>query len=366
MKKIVSLLIGEIKYDGRVQKEIQSLIKNKYDVSLIVHKFCNDNINNYNYPIIAISTNDNTPTMPGILKKFRFCFDAYKILKNINPDIVHCNDLTTLYAGVMYKNFNKKCKIIYDAHELYPEMFCGFRKFLWNCIEKLNIKKVDEIISPEINRALYMKNKYKLNKDIHVIENLPNKFKNIEFNHIEKKYPETIGKIKILYLGLLSKDRGILEMINSMKYVSDENILVLVGNFVNDSFKSEVINLIKNERLENKVKILGRVPNNQVINYVQSSDIGLIFYENINLNNYYCASNKLYEFLVSKKFIITNDYPGLINTVEKNNMGKCIKSIDCKLIADAIKDYKVNILMSNKTSDFTWESQENKFIKIYE
>ena len=92
----------------------------------------------------------------------------------------------------------------------------------------------------------------------------------------------------------------------------------------------------------------------------------MIFYENINLNNYYCASNKLYEFLVSKKFIITNDYPGLINTVEKNNMGKCIKSIDCKLIADAIKDYKVNILMSNKTSDFTWESQENKFIKIYE
>lgn len=365
MKKIVSLLIGEIKYDGRVQKEIKTLNSKGYDISLIVHKFCNDSFSNYDYPIIAISQDEKTPTMPNIVEKFKFCFSSYKLLKKIKPDIIHCNDLTTLYGGVLYKKYNNKCKLVYDAHELYPEMFTGIRKLIWNIVERLNIKSADEIISPEVNRAKYMLNKYGLKKKIHLIENFPMKPEKIRYNYIEKKCPDTKGKVKVLYLGLLSKDRGILDMIKAMKYTSNEKILVLVGNFVNKEFEYEALEVIKNNSLESKIRILERIPNNEVINYIQSSDIGLIFYDNTNLNNYFCASNKLYEFLVSKKFIITNNYPGLLDVVEKNNLGICIEKINSKLIANALKNYNDKLINDMNEEKFLWDNQEECLIEIY-
>ena len=91
--------------------------------------------------------------------------------------IVHCNDLDTLLAGYLYKKYiGEKIKLIFDAHELFPEHQNGkIRYIFWNTIEKILINKPDIILCPEINRLNYLKNKHKI-INIKLIENFPLKY----------------------------------------------------------------------------------------------------------------------------------------------------------------------------------------------
>ena len=59
MKNIVFLLIGNIRYDGRVLKEIATLRKAGHKVTLIVSNFdVDDNVANYNFDIVVMKRNN--------------------------------------------------------------------------------------------------------------------------------------------------------------------------------------------------------------------------------------------------------------------------------------------------------------------
>lgn len=367
MKKVVFLLIGEIKFDGRVQKEIKTLKENGFDVELIVNKFYNDDFKNYNFKIHAISIEREEKSVPNTIGKFRFCKRAFEILKRIQPDAVHCNDLCTLYGGYLYKKHNRNCKLVYDAHELYPEMFSKrvLTKF-WSVIERNCLKLVDEVICPEENRARYMKKKYRLKKDINIIENLPLKINldNVEKNIIEEKIPNSKTKRKVLYLGAIIPDRNIEEMIEAFKYLSDKYCLIIIGKVLNKIYLDKLENIINENQLNNKVYLLGPVPNKEVINHINSSDIGFVFYDNNNINNYYCASNKIYEFIVCKKPIVTNNYPGLIKLIEKNKFGICLEDVNGINIYNAILMLK-DIDDSDVLYKYFWENNSSKLCNIY-
>ena len=58
MKNVLFLLIGNIRYDGRVLKEISTLCKAGYKVSLILSDFdVDDNVSNYDFNIILLRRN---------------------------------------------------------------------------------------------------------------------------------------------------------------------------------------------------------------------------------------------------------------------------------------------------------------------
>ena len=365
------LLISDLKYDGRVLKEIRTLQNNGFEVEVILSKLVNDNLSNYNFKIHLFNYIDKKNVIKNFLNKFSFCKDACKLMKKIVPDIIHCNDLNTLYAGYLYKKkINKDIKLVYDAHELFPESQSDIiRKTIWNILEHKFIKFANKILCAEENRAKYMKKKYKL-PEIVVIENFPTEMKLDKLNYIEKKEKMTIGKKKILYLGVISKSRSALKIIRAMQYLDKNYVLVLIGVIVNKKTKSKIDSLINKLKLEEKIVIIKPIPNKEVISYINSSDIGLVFYKNINLNNYYCASNKLYEFIMCKKLVITNAYPGLIEVVKKNNYGTCLNKITDKTIAKAIstctKDIDKSKAYGKNKKKYTWENQAKKFLNVYE
>ena len=99
--------------------------------------------------------------------------------------------------------------------------------------------------------------------------------------------------------------------------------------------------------------------------YVASSDIGIAFYDNTNINNYFCASNKVYDFITLNKQIITNNYPGL-RFIEKNRYGVCLDQITPEHIANAILRLPVSNYKAIDNDKYLWENQEEKFLSIYQ
>lgn len=71
MKNIVFLLIGNIRYDGRVLKEIATLRKVGHKVTLIVSNFdVDDNVANYNFDIVVMKRNNGGSLFVKFLRTF--------------------------------------------------------------------------------------------------------------------------------------------------------------------------------------------------------------------------------------------------------------------------------------------------------
>ena len=114
MRKIVFILWGNIKYDGRVQREIHTLRKNGYNVELILQNFGNDDLTKYDFKIRYFDFTPKSHPIRNFFLPFQFCRAAAKFLGEIQPDIVHCNDLNTLLMlylecevshGLRHQNF---------------------------------------------------------------------------------------------------------------------------------------------------------------------------------------------------------------------------------------------------------------------
>ena len=364
MRKIVFILWGNIKYDGRVQKEIHTLLKNGYDVELVLQNFENDDLTKYGFKIRYFNFIPKSHPIRNFFLPFQFCRAAANLLGEIQPDIVHCNDLNTLYAGYLHKKSGANFKLVYDAHELYPEQFNDLtRRTWWNFVEKRILRCADEIILPEKNRAIYFKNKYGIN-NIHLVENFPVQRPVSSTNFLEEVTPAAKGKIKLLYIGAVSENRGIIEMINAMPLLSENYCLLLVGQ-LSGKMAMTLKELVVLNNLTDRVFILQPVENKNVINVINSADIGLVFYNDATLNDYYCASNKLFEFIVCSKYVVTNDYPGLKETVEANDFGQCINNMNSSAIAQAVSKIGLNGKKFGNTERFLWANQEEKFLGIY-
>ena len=364
MRKIVFILWGNIKYDGRVQREIHTLRKNGYNVELILQNFGNDDLTKYDFKIRYFDFTPKSHPIRNFFLPFQFCRAAAKFLGEIQPDIVHCNDLNTLYAGYLHKKSGANFKLVYDAHELYPEQFIDLtRRIWWNVVEKRLLRHADEIILPEKNRASYFKKKYDINH-VHLIENFPIQRQLPPDNYLEGIEPASKGKIKLLYIGAMFENRGIRHMVNAMPLLPEDYCLLLVGP-VSATMARTLKDLVFMNGLADRIFILQPVENRNVINVINSADIGLVFYNNATLNDYYCASNKLYEFIVCSKYVVTNDHPGLKETVEGNGFGQCIDTLNSSAIAQAVSKIGLNGKKFSNTERFLWANQEQIFLDIY-
>ncbi len=363
MKKIAMLLIGNIDTDGRVQKEISSLKARGHSVTLIQWAYTGARTNQeqvgidiVDYPYVLVQS-----ATANFLRQIRFNFFALRHLKRLLPDIVQCNDLNTLIAGYL---FRRRAQIIYDAHELLPETQQGLRKLIWGFLERILVPACHAYIQAEKNRRTYFARKYHLpESSITLVENFPlRRYSFSGRNHLRERFSIPEDKKIVLYAGLLGAGRKIENMIQSMSLLKPQFVLVLLGPTFK-GYDKKLVDLVADLKLQERVKFHPAIPNTQMLDHINSADIGLFFYQNINLNNYWCASNKLYEFIFCGKPVITNDHPGLKEVVEKNRLGACLSDSTPELIAAAVK--RVTEMEPAAHEPYVWERQEENYLGLF-
>lgn len=361
MKTILFLLIGNIRYDGRVLKEIATLRSAGHKVVIIISDFdLNDDIMNYDFDIIILKRKYGKNPIYKLMSTFIYFFKIRKCIKNNNPDILHCNDLNTLMFSY---GLPRKIEIIYDSHELYLEIRHGIVRLFWSMCEKIMIKRAKYIIVPQIDRLYYMHFRYSLPLDkFRLIENFPRKSSNLSSTFFEDKFGISVkDKCVISYLGAITPEREIDILIQSVQSI--ENIcLFIIGNAL-DSYKKKLEEMISDLNLNQKVFLLSAIPNIEVLHAVNSSDIGVCFYNEKHLNSYFCASNKLYEYLNLGLKVLTNNTAGVARIIKHKENGYCCDILNVEEVKKGIV-----YLMSMKNisrSDYYWENQEKNLLSIY-
>jgi glycosyltransferase involved in cell wall biosynthesis len=368
MASIVMTLLGDIRYDGRVCKEIQTLLGAGHKVELVVSDFRRNGSEreDLGIPLHSIPmTLWPNPAM-NFVSQILFNKEAVSIIRGLAPTHIHCHDLSTLLAGVWAKK-KTGAKLIFDAHELMPESLGGVRETVWGRIEKRCIASCDHIIMPEQNRIAYFKRKYPQVAELLLLENFPRHvdIPEQQYDLFREIYP--IGKDQkiILHTGLVAAKRHVEELIDSMALCGDEFVLVLLGRTFK-GYEQTLNDRVEREGLRHRVFLHDAVPNTEILNYMASGDIGTAFYSNINVNNYFCASNKLYEYIALGKPLLTNNYPGLLATVEKFGQGVCLRDITPTNLAQAYVRACDSSFVTPGRKAFYWEHQEDVLLDLYD
>lgn len=367
MAHIGMVLIGDIRYDGRVRKEIGTLVNAGHYLELVVSDFNKNGSGGEDLGINIHYIPMRLWSIPALnfLEQLLFNYKAASILTQLPLTHIHCHDLSSLLAGVWVKE-QLNAELVFDAHELMPESMGGCRERIWGYIEKCCVKSCDHIIMPEKNRIAYFTKKYhKIPKPL-LLENFPCKkeIPTIIYNLFRDTLPVKKDQKIILYTGAISYGTYIEELIESMTMSCNIFVLVILGRAFKE-YDETIRRKIKELSLAERVFLHGAVPHADILKYMASCDIGMALYRNTDLNNYYCASNKLYEYIALSKTVITNNYPGLLERVENFRQGICLAEVTPKSLAEAYICINNSSCITPGARKYFWEDVADGLLQLY-
>ena len=363
--RVVFVFAGLLEYKGRLLKQIATLQEAGHEC-ILIHgqtETTQPDYLNKSFPVIPLTINCHSNKFFNYANYIRFNFQAAHQITHLKPDAIVCIELRAALSGALTRLSGSKSFFVFDCNELFMEMgMPHLRKLLWRPIHSLAFITANAVLHAEENRMEYCKANYR-NKAIHfLLENLPKV--PLPFNpHIQHSPP-----IRVVYLGALIPGRHCEEIIQAFTKMDSSLISCDFIGFGELNYVASLSTLIDNLNLSN-VKILPPVSNNQIIDVLSVYDIGLAFYANTSLNQFYCAPNKVYEYIVSGLAIVSNDYPGLSSVICSNNIGQCISSVSPATISIAIENILHNRIYKNITPDlilrYSWQNQADSYLRVF-
>lgn len=352
-KSICIICARNLSLAGRVQKFITSFqdcldVVIIYDFSSVNSSdfaesinvdYCYNGLKTYKYSLINFLSTIKSNVMIG------------RLIASRSSDFLFCHDLPTLWAGYIAKQ-RSGAVLIYDASELAVERYAGFKKAFWSLSLRIMLPHCDKIIHANKERADYFNKKHDVEDSRSVvISNYP--------KMVVKSLPKScVNPYRVLYFGTVIRNRSYEQLIAVFKKLPEPYGLDIIGN-VNPKYRKVVEDCIGES--SDRVRLLPPVTQDRIPKTLSLYTIGLIFYEPVNLNNYYCAPNKVYEYVQNKMAIISNNIPFLKNFIGQYNVGLTLEDISeesIKRSIDEIVESRISESMSDDIGQtFVWEHQ---------
>ena len=228
-------------------------------------------------------------------------------------------------------------KLIYDAHELYRELASSSLLRLILKQEDWALKNADLVLACNHFRAEIMKNEYGASKLPEVIPNyIP--FHDYHCDDTLKRFARqcnaTVDTV-VLYQGSMRTNRGLDTLVLALGHLPENIAIVFVG--CNErSYIEQLQKQAAELGFEDRCLFYGGVSYDELCKLSASADVGVVTYLNVNRNNYYCAPNKLYEYMMAGVPIIGADLPPIREFLETTQTGVLYDPQDPKSCATAI------------------------------
>ncbi len=294
----------------------------------------------------------------------------------LKPDVIHAHEAATLPIARMIRRFTG-AKIIYDAHELYREM-TGASEMLWKRIaakkETWDMRRCDAIIACNSQRAEIMHAEYGAPFLPAVIRNMP-PFR--EYTKCEKlrnyvRDRNTGINHICLHQGGIQPGRGMEIIVSSLKHLSDDTAVVLVGGG-GQAYIDSLLAKASEDGVSDRFFVHGPVNHSELFEMTCSADVGIVIYQPVSRNNYLCAPNKLYEYAQAGLPMVGADLPPIREFLEITNAGLIFDTEDPQSLANSInqlisdssayEEYKTSCLAAAK--DYCWDNEAKVLLDIY-
>lgn len=264
-------------------------------------------------------------------KMIKYRKEAKSIVQNIPKERLlwfgNCESLIPLNDCLNGRKFVASILELYDDQKLIDELL------------KRVLPKAAIVLCCERHRAMIMRGRYQLKKSPFV---MPNKAYAIEeenadggsFNTIDKEVRDKIERYKdcrvVLYQGIISRDRPLSSIARALASIGNPKVVFWIMGKGDLQLIEEVKSIYSN------TVYFGYVPSPQHMIVTQYAHIGIANYDYSNLNNIFCAPNKIYEYSKFGMPMLTSDNIGLTETVGAAKAAECVDFSNEDAICDGL------------------------------
>lgn len=347
-------------------KEAMSL-KKKYDVTLAaIADFDRKEVDGIK--VIGIKAQSR-------LNRYKNWKELYNICKDVKPDVCHFHDPELVSLGKKIKK-NLDCKVIYDVHEDYGEQIL-LKTWIWKPVRKLisNIfnkyeKNASNYFDGVINVTEEINDKFPDKANKCVIKNYPVSVEYV-FNKEQKCISSEKNNINIVYIGAITRIRGIIETIKAVNEVDSKwNItFTIAGNVESDELLKEMNSL----NTKGRVKYIGMLDQPGVRELLSKSNIGLCCLHPVGQYPY-SLPLKIFEYMQFGLAIVCSNFKYWNNLVDENS-GKMVNPLDVNDIKNKIEELLINYDKLTQIGEYNfrlykekynWDVEEGKLLNFYE
>jgi len=285
-------------------------------------------------------------------------------------DVYHCHEPSSLLVSAMLKVLKRK-KLIYDAHEHYPSLIAEnslfpdfirpFVRFLADIEERTLIRFADVVVT--VDQILCQEYK-KHHNNVDIISNYP---------RLELFKPDDLNSENggIIYVGGISGDRGIYQMINAANKANVK--LICVGNFTDELNENEITNFLEENPSKNVV-FTGLLSHSKVVEYINISTLGLSLLQPIPRYKK-AVPIKLFEYMACGLPVVASNFPEIRKIVEAADCGILVDPTNVDEIANAILYLLGHPEEAKRMGEngrraveerYNWDKMEEKLLKLYE
>lgn len=301
---------------------------------------------------------------------FRSAF--FNAARDVPCDVIQVHDLPALEAGVQLAEMHN-VPLVYDAHELYPEQaaFSREQRNICSETEARLIPHAQLVFAVNDSIGDEMARRYHIRKPVTLWNALtPDTSFDVyqRYDLLREKLQLPAQRRILLFQGGFSPNRNLEHLMDAMAQVktSDVDLVMLgFGGFGEKLRKCAELHGLLGKR----IYFLDAVPQEELLQYSASADIGIIPYPHVDLNSYFCTPNKLFEFIQAGLPILANQSPELARFVQTNafghvapmnSAGDIARAIDAAFSHPDYAQWRAHLLA--KRHLFNWSLQEKRYL----
>lgn len=321
MKKYIIFFIEDNSYlfDNRMKRQASALIKAGFKLIVISPKtnhkkyFYNlDSVLSIHYPTFEANSIFAHFFERIINLSFALLFISCFILFKRNIKVVHFTNPTDIYVPSFYWIKLFGIKLIFDQHDLCPELYMSRRNakkgLLYNILiklEKISYKLSDLVIvtNESYKKVAISRGKIDANK-IFIVRNGPilDRFKDV----VNSKPNDDI--IRIGYIGNINQPDGVYQLVDICSHIKeiDKKINFTFEIIGSGSDLNYMIEYSNKKNVSNHFNFYGRVSESKLINVMKNVHF-CVQPDPFNPLNNVSTMNKLMEYMAMKKTFVSYD-----------------------------------------------------------
>jgi glycosyltransferase involved in cell wall biosynthesis len=276
------------------------------------------------------------------------------------------HDLDALPAAVRAKR-SLGAPLIYDAHELFPDMTAAGRPQYelrgWIRHEARVIRHADAVLAVTPSRARVMAERFGIAVP-RVIRNMPDTTGSDQpASDLRAGVPE--ASRVVFYSGNMQPARGLEQAITALADL-EGCVLVVMGSG-DPGYVHQLRALAADVGVDDRIFFREPVRPHEVVAVTASADVGVVLNRNVSLNNYLSLPNKVFEYVVAGLPVVTSDSPDMAELVRHYEVGVTCDPEDPADVARAIRavladSERLRANARTAAPELTWERESEEFL----
>lgn len=291
-----------------------------------------------------------------------------KALK-INADLYHIHDPELLLIGLALKRTGRH--VIFDSHENIPQDILT-KPYIPKAVRHissitayLGLRAICRRLDGIVTATPYIRDTFRnVGTPVVDVNNYP---------ILEELAPSNTWQTKkreVCYIGSMTIIRGILPMIEAMRFVKSDVTLNLGGKIEN----TDIDGLAQNQAGWDRVNALGFLDRNATRDVLNRSIAGIVTFLP-GPNHLESQPNKMFEYMAAGIPVIASDFPLWREIIEGNKCGILVNPSDASSIARAVDSLIDNpemaIAMGKNgriavETRYNWQPEAKKLLSLYQ